>query len=94
MPVGHVFAKANVSHNDEVRDFALDGARDLLHDSVFGPGAGGNLVLGFGKAKQDEAGNAQRFSLARLLYGFIDRKVEDARHRPDFLPHTLPGTDK
>ena len=67
MSVRHVFAEANIAHDDELGDFALDGAGGLLHDSVFRPGAGGDFVLGFGQAEEDDGGNAQGGGLARLL---------------------------
>jgi len=53
MPVAHVFAEANVAHQEQAGHFALHRARGLLHDAVFGPGTGGDFVLLVGKAEQD-----------------------------------------
>ena len=94
MSVRHVFAEANIPNNDEFGDFALDGAGGLLHDSVFRPGAGGDLVFGFRQPEKNDGWNAQRGGFPRLLHRFIHRKIEDARHGPDFLAHTLAGTDE
>ena len=90
----HVFAQANIAQDDELGDFALDGAGGLLHDSVVRPGAGGDLVLGLGQSEEYDGGNAQSGGLARRFHRFIHRKIEDARHGPDFLAHTLAWTDK
>ena len=64
----HVFAQANIAHEDEIRDFALDGAGGLLHDSVFRPGAGGDFVFGLREAKEDDGGNAQREQVRRASF--------------------------
>ena len=89
--VRHVFAQANIAHDDQVRNFALDGAGGLLHDSVVRPGAGGNFIFALGQAKQYDCGNSQRAGLPRLLHRLIHRKVEDPRHGADFLAHPSPG---
>ena len=78
----------------EFGHFALDGAGGLLHDSVFRPGAGGDLVLVLGQAEEMTAGTPRSGGLARLFHRFIHRKIEHARHGPDFLAHTLARADK
>ena len=80
--------------NDEVRHFALDGTGGLLHDSVLRPGAGGNFIFGLGQAEEYDCGNAQRRGLARLFHRFVHRKIEHARHGPDFLAHTFARADE
>ena len=92
--VRHVFAQANIAHEDEVRHFALEGSGGLLNDSVFRPGAGGNLVLGLRQSEEDDGGNAQRRGGSRFFHRFIHGKIEHARHRPDFLAHTLARADE
>ncbi len=90
--VRHVFAQANIAHDDEVRNFALDGAGRLLHDSVVRPGAGSNLIFGLGQAEEYDGGNTQRAGLPCLLHGLIHRQIEHPRHGAA-LPcaHPSPG---
>ena len=52
MSVTHVFAEADVAHQDQPGNLALHGARGLLHDAIVGPGSSGHFVFFVGKAEQ------------------------------------------
>ena len=90
----HVFAKANVAHQDQVRHFALQSACGLLHNAVVGPGSSGNIVLLVGKTEENHRGHAQRVNFPRLFYRLVHGKVEHPRHGANRLPHTFAGTNK
>ena len=67
MAVRHVLAQANIAHDQQIRDFALDGARGLLHDPIFRPGAGGDFIFLFRQSKQNDRRHSQRVRLLALL---------------------------
>ena len=92
--VRHVLAEADVAHDEQVGDGGLDGAGGLLHDAVFGPGSGGNLVLGLRQAEENDGGDAEGVDLAAFLDRLIDGEVEDAGHGADRLADALAGTDE
>ncbi len=94
MAVRHVFAQADIAHQQQAGDLALDGASSLLHNAVVGPGVGGNLVLRLWQSEEDNAGNAERFHFGALLYRFVHRKIEDAGHGAHFLAHAFARTDE
>src|ERR1700720_4291736 len=94
MSVRHVFAQAHIAHDDELGDFALDGPGGLLHDSVFRPGSGGDLVFALGQTEEYDGGNAECGGLACRFHRFIYREIEDARHGRHFLTHALARTDE
>jgi hypothetical protein len=83
--VRHIFAQAHVSHDEETRNLAFNGARGLLNDAIVSPGSSGFLVLRFRQAEKDYRGNAERGDIATLFDGFVDRHVEHAGHGADFL---------
>jgi hypothetical protein len=94
MAVRHVFAQANVAHEDQAGNFAFDGAGGLLHDAVISPGSGGDLVLFVGQAEQNYRRHAQGMYLLGLGHGFVHRQIEDAGHRTDWLADALAGAHK
>ncbi len=94
MAMRHVFAQAHIAHDDELRDFALDGAGSLLHDSVFRPRARSQFIFLFRQTKQDDRRNSQRMRLPCLVHRLIHREVEHTRHGAHFLAHALTRTNK
>ena len=94
MPVRHVFAEADVAHQNQIWHFALHRASGLLYDAIVGPGSGGDVIFLVGKTEQNHRGHAQRMDLLRLFDRFIHRQVEHARHRPNFLAHAFAGTNE
>ena len=73
--VRHVFAKADVAHDEQAGNVALDGAGGALHDSVVGPSPGGDLVLLFGKAEENDRLDAERLC-TRLLPSRLRRRID------------------
>ena len=92
--VRHVFAEADVAHQNQVGDFALHGSGSLLHDAVVGPGSGGDVIFLVGKTEENHRGHAQGVNFLRLFHRFIHRKVEHARHRANFLAHAFAGANE
>ena len=92
--VRHVLAQADVSHDDQVGDGGLDGAGGPLHDAVFGPGSGGDLVFRLRQAEENDGGDAEGMDLAAFLDRLIDGEVEDAGHGADRLADAFAGTDE
>ena len=45
MAVAHVFAEANIGDHEQLGAFGLDRANRLLHDAIFGVGAGSRFIL-------------------------------------------------
>jgi hypothetical protein len=60
-----------------------------LHDAVLRPRSSGDLILPVGQAEENHGRNSQRVNFPSFFYRFIHRKIEDARHRSNFLPHTF-----
>jgi hypothetical protein len=94
MSVRHVFAEANVAHQDQVWHFAFHGTCSPLHDAVVGPGSGGDVIFLVGKAEENHRRHAQGINLLCLFYRFVHREVEHAGHRADFLAHALTGANE
>ena len=92
--VGHVFAEANVAHQDQVWDFAFHGAGSLLHDAVVGPGSGGDVIFLVGKAEENYRGHAQGVNFLCLFDGLIHGEVEDAGHGANCLTDALAGANE
>ena len=90
----HVFAEADVAHQDQVRNFALHGAGGLLHDAVVGPGSRGDVILLVGKTEENHRRHAQGVNFLRLFHRLIHREVEHARHGANLLAHTFAGANK
>src|SRR6185312_3361363 len=89
-----VFTEADVGDENELfgRGGFLQRAQTLLHDAMVIPGAGAPLVLGFGKAEEKQAADAERSGLFGFADGLIDGEVEDAGHRADFAADAFAGT--
>jgi hypothetical protein len=91
-----VFAQADIGdHQQAVQcPVLLEGAQRPLHDSVFGPGAGGLLVLRLRQAKEQQSANPQRRSRLSLFRCLVHREVEDPRHGADLATNSLARTEK
>src|SRR5258707_8741273 len=94
MTMRHVFTKADIANQNEVRNFALDGAGRLLHGAVVGPGSGGYFVFFLGQAEQNYRGHSQRTRFTGLLNHLVDGEVEDSGHGADFLAYALSWADE
>ncbi len=92
--MGHVFAEADVAHEDQVWDFALHSAGGLLNDAVVGPGSAGDVIFLVRKAEENHGGHAQGVNVLRLFHRFIHREVEYPRHGANLLANAFPGTDE
>ena len=90
----HVFAKADVAHQNQPGHFALKSTPSLLHNPVLGPSPGSNFVLLLRQSKQHDRRHSQRMSLLRFLHRLIHRQVAHARHRANFFPHPFARTHK
>src|SRR5260370_11625452 len=94
MTMRHVFTKADIANQNEVRNFALDGAGRLLHDAVVGPGSGGYFVFFLGQAEQNYRGHSQGMRFTGLFHHLVDREVEHSGHGADFLAYPLSWSDE
>src|SRR5260370_37252902 len=94
MTMRHVFTKAAIANQDEVRNFALDGAGRLLHDAVVGSGSGGYFVFFLGQAEENYRGHSQPLRFAGLFHNLVDGEVEDSGHGADFLAYALSWADE
>src|SRR5713226_3108822 len=94
MTMRHVFTKADIANQNEVRNFALDGARRLLHDAVVGPGSGGYFVFFLGQAEQNYRGHSQGMRFTGLFQEAFYPEVEDSGHGADFLAYALSWADE
>ncbi len=82
-------AETGGADDEQVGNFALDGAGRLLHDAVVRPGSGGGFVFFFRQTKKNHGRNAERMRFVGFFDGFIHRKIEDARHGADFFADAL-----
>jgi hypothetical protein len=94
MPVRSVFAKANVRHDQHLRKSGFDRPHRFLDDPVFGIGFRANLVLHFGNPKKDNRPYIKCLKVFDLTQHVVDRKLELARHRRDFIPDILALNDE
>ena len=91
--VAHVFAKADIGDDEQLGAFGLDRADGLLHDAVFGVGAGSGFVLFVRDAEEEDGLQAGGRRAGGLGGDFVRRELLDARHaldratRADFLVH-------
>ena len=59
MAVRHVFAKADIGDDQQLRQFSFQGAHRLLHDAVGGVRAGGAVVFNVGNAEEQHCRDAR-----------------------------------
>ena len=85
MAVAHVFAEADIGHDDQIRQFLFQQSHRLLHDAVAGVGAGGLFILGVGNAEEQDGGHSQGVRPPGFLGRLVGRELKDAGHGGDGL---------
>src|SRR5947209_17656594 len=86
MAVTHVFAKANIGHDNQFRAARLDRSNRFLDNSSFGVGAGGPVVFLARNSKEQDSLQSEILGAFRLVGHFASRELENARHAADCLP--------
>ena len=67
-----VFAEADVGDDDEIEIRFADGFDGALDDAVCAGGAGAGGVFRFGKAEENDAGDAELFDFAAFFDELVD----------------------
>ena len=80
MTVAHVFAQADIGHDEQSGQFAFQLAHRTLHNAVFGVGTAGTLVLLWRDTKQDHRRDTGLVRCRRLTHNLIDRQLKHPRH--------------
>jgi hypothetical protein len=94
MAMRGVFAQAHISDHEEVAHLAFERAHRGLHRRIRIGCGRSRQVLRVGQAKENHCRHAFRLRRGRLFDRFIDRQLEDARHRADRLAHATSGRDE
>ena len=86
MSVRHIFAKADITHQNKTGDFAFERARCLLHDAVVFPRSGSNFVFLVGKTEENHRGHAESMNVAAPYpsnhAGYLGRCHKAGQNRP------------
>jgi hypothetical protein len=84
--MAHVFAQANVGHDNEIAAARLDRPNRFLDDAIFSVGPAGLFVFVARNSKEENGLQPKILGAFCLVCYFAGGELENARHAADRLP--------